>query len=72
MSLNNLESYGEQIKDINNKITNLENKLDKILSLLENDIKPISNKMKYHIDFVEKLFKFPFSFIYNTNRLENN
>ena len=72
MSLNNLESYGEQIKDINNKITNLENKLDKILSLLENDIKPISKKMNNHINFVEKLFKFPFSFMYNNNRLENN
>ena len=63
MSLNKLESYNEQIKNINDKIKNLENKIDKILLLLENDIKPNSEKMSNHINIIEQIFKFPLSFV---------
>ena len=50
------------------KLIDLEVKLNKILELLENDVKPNCNKMSSHIDFVDKVYetvKSPLNFMCN-------
>ena len=58
------------------KLIDLEVKLNKILELLENDVKPNCNKMSSHIDFVDKVYdtvKNPLDFICNkVNKLSGN
>ena len=48
------------------KLIDLEVKLNKILELLEKDVKPNCNKMSSHIDFVDNVYdtvKSPLGFI---------
>lgn len=50
------------------KLTSLEDKLDKILELLNKDVKPSTTKMTAHIDFVEAVYenvKNPLGFLCN-------
>ena len=50
------------------KLIDLEIKLNKILELIENDIKPNCNKMSSHIDFIDKVYdsvKSPLNFMCN-------
>ena len=50
------------------KLIDLEVKLNKILELLENDVKPNCNKMSSHIDFVDNVYdtvKSPLNFMCN-------
>tara|TARA_B100000768_G_C11073386_1_gene287577 strand:+ start:284 stop:556 length:273 start_codon:yes stop_codon:yes gene_type:complete len=50
------------------KLTNLEDKLDQILDLLNKDVKPNTTKMTAHIDFVEAVYenvKNPLGFLCN-------
>ena len=50
------------------KLIDLEVKLNKILELLEKDVKPNCNKMSSHIDFVDNVYdtvKSPLGFICN-------
>ena len=58
------------------KLIDLEVKLNKILELLENDVKPNCNKMSSHIDFVDKVYdtvKNPLDFICNkVNKLSGS
>ena len=58
------------------KLIDLEVKLNKILELLENDIKPNCNKMSSHIDFIDKVYdtvKSPLNFMCNkVNVLSGN
>ena len=58
------------------KLIDLEVKLNKILELLENDIKPNCNKMSSHIDFIDKVYdtvKSPLNFMCNkVNILSGN
>mgnify|MGYP000073549358 FL=1 len=64
------------IKNINERVIRIEKKLDLILKLLENDIKPNCTKMGSHIDFVEDVYdnvKNPLGFICNkVNYLSGN
>ena len=50
-------------KNLENKISNLENeiqiineKLDKLINLIEKDVKEDCKKMSNHIDFIEKVY----------------
>lgn len=57
-----------KLNSLEYKLIDLEIKLNKILELLENDIKPNCNKMNTHIDFVDKVYdsvKNPLDFICN-------
>ena len=58
------------------KLIDLEVKLNKILELLENDVKPNCNKMSSHIDFVDNVYetvKSPLDFICNkVNKLSGS
>lgn len=50
------------------KLIDLEVKLNKIIELIENDVKPNCNKMSSHIDFVDKVYdtvKSPLNFMCN-------
>tara|TARA_B110000967_G_scaffold75553_1_gene78217 strand:- start:573 stop:809 length:237 start_codon:yes stop_codon:yes gene_type:complete len=52
--------------EIKIRFDNLEKKLDLILLLLENDVKPNCNKMSSHIDFIDTVYenvKNPLGFI---------
>lgn len=46
-----------EIDKLNERIGILENKMDKIIDLMENSIKPNCEKMSYHIDFIEKIYQ---------------
>ena len=46
-----------EIDKLNKRIGILENKMDKIIDLMENSIKPNCEKMSYHIDFIEKIYQ---------------
>ena len=58
------------------KLIDLEVKLNKILELLEDDVKPNCNKMSSHIDFIDKVYdsvKSPLNFMCNkVNVLSGN
>jgi hypothetical protein len=45
-----------RIDALDKKLTNLEEKLDLILDILNKDVKPYSHKMASHIDFVEAVY----------------
>ena len=50
------------------KLIDLEVKLNKIIELIENDVKPNCNKMSSHIDFVDNVYdtvKSPLNFMCN-------
>ena len=47
----------ERIKSLEDKINNIDSKLNKIINLLENDVSNNCEKMKTHIDFVENIYK---------------
>jgi len=46
-----------EIEDIKNRLSNIENKLDKLLSILDENMVENCNKMGEHIDFVENVYK---------------
>tara|TARA_B100001057_G_C22008558_1_gene628832 strand:- start:74 stop:448 length:375 start_codon:yes stop_codon:yes gene_type:complete len=48
----------DKINNLEIKITNIDNKIDKIYLLLENDIKKDCNKMSNHINFVENIYEY--------------
>jgi len=65
LSDNSLAEIIKTQKDIQIRMDNLENKLNKIHSILETDCK----KMSDHIDFIENVYdnvKTPFSFLMNS------
>tara|TARA_B100000900_G_C20468170_1_gene670170 strand:- start:154 stop:396 length:243 start_codon:yes stop_codon:yes gene_type:complete len=58
-----------RLKNLENKIDELEKKIDLILNLLKYDIKENCNKMGKHIDFVENVYdnvKNPLGYLCNT------
>ena len=58
--------------DINKKIETIEKKIDKIINLLDGDVKQNCNKMGEHIEFIENIYdrvKNPLGFI--CNRINN-
>ena len=60
--------YSNELEKINIKINILENKIDKLLLLIETEVKPDCNKMSYHIDFIERIYdkvKSPMEYICN-------
>lgn len=72
----------ERIKSLEDKINNIDSKLNKIINLLENDVSNNCEKMKTHIDFVENIYKnikHPLNYICNqfnyisdtNNKIEN-
>ena len=46
-----------EIEDIKNRLSNIENKLDKLLLILDENMVENCNKMGEHIDFVENVYK---------------
>ena len=60
---------------IENKVACLETTLDKILSLLENNVSKNCEKMENHIDFIETVYdnvKHPLQFICNKLNKSND
>tara|TARA_B110000046_G_C12769138_1_gene304153 strand:- start:117 stop:362 length:246 start_codon:yes stop_codon:yes gene_type:complete len=56
----------QKLDSLEYKLIDLEVKLNKILELLEDDVKPNCNKMSSHIDFVDNVYdtvKSPLGFI---------
>jgi len=56
----------QKLDSLEYKLIDLEVKLNKILKLLEDDVKPNCNKMSSHIDFVDNVYdtvKSPLGFI---------
>ena len=51
------QTIEKRLVDLDNKINILDQKIDKILLLLESEIKPDCNKMSSHIDFVDKVYE---------------
>ena len=54
------------MEDIERRLNEMERKLDRILSLLEEDVKPKCDKMGSHINFIESIYdnvKNPLGFI---------
>ena len=64
------------MEDIERRLREMEKKLDRILSLLEENVKPNCDKMGSHITFVESVYdnvKNPLGFICNrVNYLRGN
>ena len=56
MEFNNENDLWKKLKDLENKMIILEEKLDKISSLLEGDIGKNCQKMNQHIHFVERIY----------------
>ena len=61
---NKLENDNLKNDNLENKISNLENKiqlinqkLDKLINLIEKDVKEDCKKMSNHIDFIEKVYE---------------
>lgn len=46
-----------EIEYIKNRLSNIENKLDKLLSILDENMVENCNKMGEHINFVENVYK---------------
>ena len=46
-----------ELDKLNDRINILEIKMDKIIDLMENSIKPNCEKMSYHIDFIERIYQ---------------
>tara|TARA_B100000900_G_C20371775_1_gene630718 strand:- start:151 stop:393 length:243 start_codon:yes stop_codon:yes gene_type:complete len=46
----------KKLDNIDSKIKELEVKLDKIIDLLENNVKPNCEKMNSHIDFIDGVY----------------
>lgn len=56
----------KEIEDIKNRLSNIENKLDKILLTLDSNLIENCNKMGDHIEFVENVYdtvKKPLDFV---------
>jgi hypothetical protein len=56
----------ERIKSLEDKISNMDSKLNKIINLLENDVSKNCKKMNTHIDFIENVYenvKHPLNFV---------
>jgi hypothetical protein len=56
----------QKLDSLEYKLIDIEVKLNKILELLEDDVKPNCNKMSSHIDFVDNVYdtvKSPLGFI---------
>ena len=56
----------KKLESIDSRIKELEVKLDKIIDLLENNVKPNCEKMNSHIDFIDGVYdtvKNPLGFI---------
>lgn len=47
----------KRLDNIDSKIKELEIKVDKIIDLLENDVKPNCDKMNSHINFVDSVYE---------------
>ena len=57
-----------KLVSLDKKITNIEEKLDTIIKLIEEDVKPNCEKMNTHIDFVDNVYdnvKNPLGFLCN-------
>ena len=65
-----------EIEDIKNRLSNIENKLDKLLSILDENMVENCNKMGEHIDFVENVYitvKKPLEYVSNKiNAISNS
>jgi len=46
----------EKIKLLEDKIDNIEKKLDELLNLIKEEVCPNTNKMSSHIDFIETVY----------------
>lgn len=58
----------EKVKEIEDKIDQLNEKMDIILKLLQEDVQPNCKKMNNHIDFIESIYdnvKNPLGFLCN-------
>ena len=58
----------EQLREIKDKLTQLESKIDTIVELLDGSLKTSCEKMGEHIDFVERVYdnvKNPLGYICN-------
>tara|TARA_B100000900_G_C20285855_1_gene596022 strand:+ start:146 stop:355 length:210 start_codon:yes stop_codon:yes gene_type:complete len=54
------------LNEINTRIDHLEKKIETLILLIENDIKPDCKKMSSHIDFIEVIYnklKYPIDVI---------
>lgn len=71
----NYQELKEEIKNINEKNKILEEKLEKILFILNNEVVSNTKKMSNHIDFIENIYshvKFPLAYVCNKiNYLSN-
>lgn len=56
------------METLESKVYNLENKVDEILNILKNDVKPECAKMSTHINFIETVYdnvKYPLHLVCN-------
>lgn len=64
----------EEIINIKDRLTNIENKLDKIIMLLNNNVIQNCEKMSEHIDFVDNVYQSvrkPLSYICSLTSSQN-
>jgi hypothetical protein len=69
---NNFEEINEKIKNLEDKLDDQNKKLDKILKILNDDVKINCSKMSKHIDFIETVYnKIKSPMYYICSKFEN-
>ena len=64
--MENIDNDNDRIKLIMKKLDSIDEKIDALVDDMNKNIKPVSNKMSCHIDFIEKVYdvvKSPLGFI---------